>query len=209
MTNGPGQVDPQGRSDADPDAAAVVAAQSGDRAALAALLRRHESQLFAMCVRMVGDRETARDLTQDAMVRVIEALDRFDGRARFSTWATRIAINLCLSHLRKQKLRRHPSLDAPLDPTSQKPSWTQTRQTTEPGPAGSVEHREELVRLEAAMAELDAEQRTILVLRDVRDLDYRQIAETLEVAVGTVKSRLFRARSALREAMERLEERGE
>lgn len=189
--------------------ALVADAQRGDRDALAALLHAHEAQIFATCVRMLGDREQARDLTQDTMVRLIEALDGFDGRARFATWMTRIAMNVCLSHLRKQRLRRHASLDASPSRGSERSTpapGTTLEQGREPHGASRVELSDDTARLRRALGRLDPDARAILILRDMRGLDYRQIAETLDVALGTVKSRIFRARAALREAMERLEE---
>lgn len=194
------------------DAALVQAAREGDRDALTTLLRTHESQLFAICMRMVGHRESARDLTQEAMIRIIEGLHTFDGRARFSTWMTRVTMNLCVSHLRKEKLRRHASLDGTTGPRSgfgqgeeSRSTWGQSLQSGEPSPDGCVERTETLALLDEALALLDPEQRSILILRDVQGLDYRQIADALDVVVGTVKSRLFRARAALREQLEGLD----
>ncbi len=196
-----------GRSDV--DAALVQRAERGDQAALAELLTRHQDRTYAMCLRMLGDRERARDVAQDAMVRVIESLSTFDGRAAFGTWMTRITINLCLSHLRREKLRRHASLNAPgaTRPGADEeaaPVWAGLSSQAEPDVISGVSSDERRRRLSAALLTLEPEQRAILILRDVRGLDYRQIGEALGVAVGTVKSRLFRARAALREAMERL-----
>jgi len=172
------------------------------RAALERLLTRHERQLYATCRRMVRDHETARDLAQDTLVRVIGAIDSFDGRARFTTWMTQIAINVCISYLRKQKHRRGPSLDSAIgdgDPPRNR------LESTEPPPARRVELDDDLNRVDRAMQALSGEQRAILVLRDVRGFEYREIAEALHLPVGTVKSRLFRARQALREEVEALE----
>ncbi len=207
----PHEIDPPERGDPaeesqDPDRVdelLVAAAQQGDQAALGELLQRHDRLIFAVSLRMLGDREVARDLSQACMLRVIENLHQFDGRARFSTWLTRVTMNLCLSHLRKERLRRHASLDAGGSGEEGPSLSAQREQIREPGPAGGVEEEEQFGRLEGAMSRLDAEQRAILILRDVRGLDYKQIAEVLDVAVGTVKSRLFRARTALREEMER------
>ena len=189
----------------DPDAALIARARSGDREALGALLTGHEGMLFAVCLRTLGNRETARDITQDALVKAI--------RSRFSTWVTRIAINACLSHLRKQRLRKHASLDAPAGPGSGRGGragrsghagqrMSQSLRGREPEPGSRIESAETLECLDRAMAGIDPDQRVLLSLRDVRGLDYARIADVLGVPVGTVKSRLFRARAALREAME-------
>lgn len=206
------------------DEALVRLAQGGDRDALAALLTRSQDRIFAVCLRMVGGgQETARDLAQDAMVKIIHGLASFDGRASFATWMTRVVMNLCLSHLRGQKLRRHVSLDAPVNGAEEgsgggkTPLWAVTADprslgrdsgTTgaisgwEPDAPAGVQRREDFERLQRCLQRLDPDQRAILILRDVRDLDYAQIADVLEIAVGTVKSRLFRARAALRELIE-------
>ena len=201
---------PHARLDAS-DESLIEAHRAGDGGALPELLTRHQGRLFAICLRMVGDHDRARDLVQDAMVKLIEGLPGFDGRASFTTWMTRVTMNMCLSNLRRERLRRHASLDAPAGAASDgyaPPVWATREQPREPGAEDSVQQAEELQRLELAMASLEPEQRAILVLRDVRGLDYRQIADVIEVAVGTVKSRLFRARAALREAMQRLEDSG-
>ncbi len=185
--------------------------------AMGDLLTKHEAMLFAVCLRTLGDRETARDITQDALVKAIQALDSFDGRSRFSTWVTRIAINACLSHLRKQRLRKHASLDAPAGRGSGQgagadfsgSSIVQTLAGREPEPGLRIESDETLECLDRAMAQIDPDQRVLLSLRDVRGLDYSRIADALGVPVGTVKSRLFRARAALREAMEEAQSEGQ
>lgn len=192
------------------------AIQSGQTQAWSALLSRYQDRLFGVCFRMVNDRELAADLTQDAMVRIIEGLSTYDGRSKLSTWMIRVTMNVCLSKMRSEKLRRHASLDAPGAGLSgsrggaglagrEGQSIAQRLPESadrEPDGATSVQ-REELRRsVAAALLRLSPEQRSILVLRDSRDLDYEQIAEVLDIPVGTVKSRLFRARSALRDALE-------
>ena len=191
----------------DPEEAALIAAaQGGDRDALDRLLRRHADAIFATCMRMVGDAERARDLSQDAMVRLIEALHSYDGRAKFSTWMTRVVMNLCITHHRRERLRRHASLNVSGgsggDDSGTLPGWARLEQETEQSPGSSVEQTEMFRRLRIAMDRLDADARAILVLRDVRGFDYAQIGEVLDVPVGTVKSRIFRARAALRDFME-------
>lgn len=179
------------------------------------LFLRYQDRLFTICFRMVPNRETATDLTQDAFVKLLSGLDSYDGRSKLSTWIFRVTMNICLSHLRAAKLRKHASLDA-LSPSLSRgvapssygnmgdlgnhPSWI--GQQTELQPEQGVEHQQRRLRVAAALSALDAEQRAILVLRDVQGLEYDQIAAVLEVAVGTVKSRLFRARAALRIELE-------
>jgi RNA polymerase sigma-70 factor (ECF subfamily) len=181
----------------------VLEAQRGDRKSLERLLSMHADAIFATCLRMTGRPETARDLAQDAMVRLIESLDSYDGRAKFSTWMTRVVINLCITHQRRMKLRRHASLDAPMGEDGG-PGWSVREQGREPNAEARVEQGEMIARLRIAMDRIEPDARAILVLRDVRGFDYAQIGEVLDVPVGTVKSRIFRARSALRQQMEAL-----
>lgn len=180
---------------------------AGDPGALEDLLTAYQDRLFAVCFRMVGDAELARDLTQDAMVKIIQGIDRFSGRSKLSTWMIRVTMNVCLTELRRLKLRRHASLDRPLRDRNadEGPSHASSLPEHEPGPPSSVEQRELTERLSTAMRLIGNDQRALLILRDLQSLDYRQIAELLDVPVGTVKSRLFRARVALREQMEALE----
>lgn len=170
-----------------------------DRSAWDELLRHHQDRLFGLCLRMVG-REAAADLTQDSMVKILQGLDSYDGRSQLSTWMFRIAMNTCLSWLRGQKLRRHKALEQN-SAESVRSLGTQGG-GGELSPASGVQEDERRVAVSLALAELPDDQRAILVLRDVQGLEYDQIAEVLEVPGGTVKSRLFRARLALRELVE-------
>ncbi|MBX3387873.1 MAG: sigma-70 family RNA polymerase sigma factor [Phycisphaeraceae bacterium] len=188
------------------DARLSAAARRGDTRALASLIERHQVRVYRMCLRVTGDEDAAAEATQDALLRAVRAISTFDDRAQFSTWITRIAINACLSRARSEKLRRHRGLDAPIGGFSAVSGQTQTLgnslPTGEQTPARRVQQDEDRARVLEALAVLDVEARTILLLRDGHDLEYDQIAEMLGVAIGTVKSRLFRARVALREAME-------
>ncbi len=183
------------------DQALVAAIRSGDPRAWSLLIARYQDRLFAVCLRMVGDRDAAADLTQDAFVKIIQGLGSYDGRSKLSTWLIRVTMNTCLSWKRSQKLRRHASLDG-VEGAADGLAGGGGMRWREPGPGQGVELSEQYARVAAALAGLNAEQRSILVLRDVQGLDYDQIAQVLDIAVGTVKSRLFRARLALREAVE-------
>lgn len=188
----------------------VQAIQRGDTGAWSELLTRYQDRLFGVCLRMVGDRERAGDYAQDAMVRIIEGLATYDGRSKLSTWMIRVTMNVCFSKMRSEKLRRHASLDAMgngQDRSRPRPAAERAPdlEEREPTPASRVEMEDLRRRLAEGLLRISPEQRAILVLRDSRGLDYEQIAEVLDVPVGTVKSRLFRARAALREELERFE----
>lgn len=211
------------------DAQLVVAAHAGDQGAVVGLLERYQDRLFGVFLRMLGTdrfaRQTATDLCQDAMVRLVQGLGGFDRRSKFSTWAIRVAMNVCLTHLRSQRLRQTVSLDTPANPRSggadspvlgaeraflgsKAGSVRNSAETPADGElsGGSrVEHEERRAMVASALDALDSRDRAIVILRDVQGLEYEQIAEILGVPLGTVKSRLFRARVALRERVQELE----
>jgi RNA polymerase sigma-70 factor (ECF subfamily) len=166
----------------------VAAAQAGDRRALDTLLRRHYDRVHAVCRRIAGSSRDADDAAQEAMISIVRGLPRFDGRAQFSTWVYRIATNAALDELRRRK--RRPALHVvgderePVEPTDP----LADREVT-----GVVDR----MAIDAALDELPEEFRAAVVLRDVADLDYAEIAAALGVPVGTVKSRIARGRGQL------------
>jgi RNA polymerase sigma-70 factor (ECF subfamily) len=170
----------------------VAAAQSGDRAALESLLRRHYDRVHAVCRRIAGSSRDADDAAQEAMISIVRGLPRFDGRAQFSTWVYRIATNAALDELRRR--RRRPTLVA-VDDEGHQPD------AVDPLAERTVEAGADRLSIDAALAELPEDFRVAVVLRDVGDLDYAEIAEALGVPVGTVKSRIARGRSQLAAAL--------
>jgi len=199
---------------AEPDEKKLLAsARRGDTEALGLLLEGQRDRLFNVCLRMVSHRDDAAELTQDTLLRVVERLDQFEGKAKLSTWMTRIAMNLSISHLRKRKVRRSTSLDQPMTGTSagDGDQAVALRQLLEDprelSPGRRVETGDMLEHLENAVSGLDEEFRAVIVLRDFEEMDYQSMAQVLDVPVGTVKSRLFRARLALRGAMQGLDAR--
>ena len=159
-----------------------------------------QPRIWSVCWRMVRHAEDATDLAQDVLIKVMQGLPGFDGRSKLSTWIIRITMNCCLSHLRKQKLRRHASLDAPRGPEGG--TRADRLQDVEPGPVQDVQRRDQHRALQEALLELDVEQRLLLLLRDAHGVEYAQLAEVYGVPIGTIKSRLFRARAALRTLLE-------
>lgn len=177
--------------------------------ALSELLSAYQRRIYSVCIRLVRKPEDAADLTQDVLMKVIENLSDYDGRSKLSTWIIRVAMNASLSHLRRAKTRETKSLDAPNNSrTDPETSPGQPRQAAlasrEPSPAQHVEQDQHRALVLQALESLDAETMAILVLRDMQDMDYLQLAEALDVPLGTVKSRLFRARAAFRQALESL-----
>jgi RNA polymerase sigma-70 factor (ECF subfamily) len=170
----------------------VAAARRGDRVALDTLLRRHYGRIHAVCRRIAGTTRDADDAAQEAMIRIVRALDRFDGRASFATWTFRIATNTALDELRKRG--RRPQLH--LAPGAGDDSRAEPEQADEHAQR-HVEGVADRMAIEGALAELPEEFRVPVVMRDVGDLDYAEIAEALGVPIGTVKSRIARGRRML------------
>jgi RNA polymerase sigma-70 factor (ECF subfamily) len=172
----------------DPDGDLLAKVGGGDRRALEDLLRRHQPRLWALCRRMTGSDADADDATQEALISIVRALPRFDGRSRFSTWAYRIAVNASLDELRRRRRRPEPGLPGDHDV----PGGAEPEATT-PDPAGAAL----AVDVDAALRRLPPEFRAPVVLRDLCGLDYAEIAEVLGVPPGTVRSRISRGRAAL------------
>jgi RNA polymerase sigma-70 factor (ECF subfamily) len=186
--------------------ALVSRVRAGEARAWSEFVKLYQDRIYGICYGMVRNRDLADDLTQDAFLKVIKGLHSFDGRSKFSTWVYRVVTNVCLSKLRSEKIRRHASLegmtasgDGSGDALTAAEGFEQVR---EQNPSKRVQHDEDADLVLEALSTLEPDQRAVLLLCDCRGLPYEQIAEVLGVAVGTVKSRLFRARGALREAVE-------
>lgn len=164
----------------------VAAARNGDAAAMNELLGRHYDRVHAVCRRIAGATRDADDAAQETMIRVVRHLDKFDGRSSFGTWVYRIATNTSLDELRKR--RRRPHLQVMSDDRDA------TAEIADPMADREVEATVDRSAIDEALATLPEDFRTPLVMRDVADLDYDEIAHTLGVPVGTVKSRIARGR---------------
>lgn len=170
--------------------------RAGEPAAQSELVARYQDRVYNTCLRMCGNAADAEDYAQDAFVKALTSLDRFDGRSRFYTWLFRIAVNLVLSGRRRAAtVRMHGMNEGETGSTSR-------LATTDAPVMAQAAQREEHAMVLAALNELDDDARAIVVLRDVESLDYAEIAEILNIAPGTVKSRLHRARMALREKLQ-------
>ncbi len=170
------------------DPALVSAAQDGDGAAMDALLRRHHDRIHAVCRRLAGNDADALDATQEALIAIVRGIGRFDGRAAFSTWAYRVATNACLDELRRRKRRPVPGLPEGLGTRGPDVGAT---------PAVGIELLPDRLAVDDALAQLTEEFRAPVVLRDLCDMDYAEIAETLGIPAGTVRSRIARGRAQL------------
>jgi len=173
------------------DETLVAAAQAGDTKALDALLRRHHDRVYALCRRLAGNDSDALDATQEALIAVVKGIDRFDGRARFGTWVYRVATNACLDELRRRGRR-------PLPVDDEQYRWDDRADPRLPPVDGSVTDR---LAVDEALQAIAPDFRACVVLRDLCDLDYAEIAEVLDLRPGTVRSRISRGRSALAQVL--------
>lgn len=182
-----------------PDDELVRLCQAGDRLAFGELVRRHQDRTYGLCLRWLGDPVVAEDVAQDVFVRAWRALPRFRGDARFDTWLRRIAVNACRNRRQYRWRRghgRHVSLDARAE-DDERPDLQLVHGGR--GPDAATHVRQAGDALQAALARLDEDMRAVVLLRDLEDLDYEEIAELIGVPRGTVKSRLHRARARLAE----------
>lgn len=165
--------------------------RAGDDAAFTALVQRHQQRVYTVCLRVLGDTESAGDVAQETFLTVLRKLEGFRGEAAFTTWLYRVTMNACYDELRRA--RRRPLLHVTPEEGPDR----------EPGPP-IADHADEVggtIDAAAALASIQEEFRIAVVLADVHDLPYDLIAEILDVPVGTVKSRVHRGRTALARAM--------
>jgi|SRR5947209_4770042 len=174
-----------------PDEKLVRQSQRGDMVAFEELVLRHRDKIFARAFSMMRNEEEAVDLSQEAWVKGWQRLKQFQGDSSFLTWMTRIVINLCLDQLRKQKRHRAESIEM-----MEEESGGVERQmpVVEVNPTAGLERAELRQRIDKAMAQLSVEHRTVLILHQFEELEYKEIAKRMQCSIGTVMSRLFYAR---------------
>lgn len=178
----------------DPDRGLIHRVLDGDRSAFNELVVKYRNRVMGLVVRMLGDRTEAEDVAQDVFVKAYRGLNGFHGEALFSTWLYRIAANSCMNHRKRPKRERYLPAD---DPVLSPPDFASN-------PHVVVEERQLKLLIEQAIQDLSEEQRVVLILRDIEGLSYEAIADTLGLELGTVRSRLHRARMALQERVKRL-----
>jgi RNA polymerase sigma-70 factor (ECF subfamily) len=192
------------RAEAEEDRALIEAAQSGDSRAFRKLVERHQRRAFAIAFAMVRDENDAKDLVQEAFIRVYRGLDRFEGGSRFFTWFYRILTNLAIDLMRKPGRREreieHDDNRTALDAADEADFPFISR--IEGGEPLDVVHRRELAeRLEAALEALPAYHRGVVLMREVEGMSYEEMAAAMNVSKGTIMSRLFHARQKLQRAL--------
>lgn len=173
----------------------------GATSAFGELVRRHQERLFHSVYRMVDNAEDARDVVQEAFLSAYQSLDSFKGDSLFFTWLYRIAVNTAISMKRKQRVVL--SIDGGRDG---EPTVDPTDPSEESQPGHALEQAEQERRVQLALSRLSPEHRAVLVMKDMEGQKYEDMAEVLDVPIGTIRSRLHRARLELREILEQDEE---
>jgi RNA polymerase sigma-70 factor (ECF subfamily) len=169
--------------DSPDDRALVERYARGDGRAFDEIMQRYEHRVYAIALRMTGNPEDARDAMQDAFISALRALRSFRGDAQLSTWIHRVAVNASLDVIRRRSRRQSRSLEEAHDHASE-----------EPGPDEAAARASRAAEVHRALQRISGEHRAVLVLHDLQDLDYAETAAALDIPVGTVKSRLHRAR---------------
>lgn len=187
------------------DSELVSAFKEGDRSAYEEIVRRYQDKVYSLSLRWMRDEQIAREVSQDAFLALYRALPGFRGDAKLSTWIYRVVVNHCKNR-KLYRRRRQTDQHEPLEGRrAASDDDVPARQLAHDGPAtdAAVHQSEAEVLVREALETLDEEQRAIIIMRDVEDLDYGEIAEVLGVARGTVKSRLHRARGQLAKVLSR------
>jgi len=177
------------------DRALVERYAGGDGRAFDEIMQRYEHRVYAIALRMCGNPEDARDAMQDAFISALRALRSFRGDAQLSTWIHRVAVNASLDVLRKRTRRQGRSIEE-----------AHERPSTDPGPDEEAARASRAAEVHGALQKVSAEHRAVLVLHDLQDLDYAEVAAALDIPVGTVKSRLHRARLEMAQILGHLRE---
>lgn len=177
----------------------VERAQKGDETAFEVLVTDNEKRIYNLCRRLTGNPEDAAELTQEAFLNAWRGLSRFQGESSFSTWLYRLASNACIDFLRKEKRRQNLSMTVSLDDEEE------ARQVELPderyAPERELERTEVRQAVAAGLERLTPEHRQVLVMREINGLSYAEIGAVLGLEEGTVKSRIARARNALRKVL--------
>ncbi len=174
----------------------------GDQLAWETIVRQHWRKVFNVAYKFVGKHDEAEDLTQDIFLKIFKSLETFDRRANFQTWLISVSRNLCIDHYRSVRKERE-TIDRDVDPGDLSPA------SHEVSPYAALEQRDRVVLLKGALEQLPETLRTAVLLRDIQELSYQEIATRLRLPEGTVKSRINRGRSELARQIRRLREKSE
>jgi RNA polymerase sigma-70 factor (ECF subfamily) len=169
----------------------------GDQLAWDAIVRQYRRKVFNVAYKFVGRHDEAEDLTQDVFLKIFKSLGTFDRRANFQTWLISVSRNLCIDHYRSVRQERQ-AIDHQVDPNALSPA------AHEPGPIAALEQQDRVVLLREALAALPESLRKAVLMRDIQELTYQEIADRLGLPEGTVKSRINRGRTELARQIRRM-----
>jgi len=188
------------RREAKVDRALVEKAQKGDRDAFRQLVQRHQRRAFAIAIGVVRDEDDAREIVQEAFLRVHKALDKFEGSSSFFTWLYRIVKNLSIDFMRKPARREAELFDDP-KVADDAEAFPFVSKVDGADPLDGVRRKEIAARIQAALDDLPPYHRSVIIMREVEGMSYQQMAEAMEVSKGTIMSRLYHARQKLQKAL--------
>jgi len=169
----------------------------GDELAWESIVQQYRRKVFNVAYKFVGRHEEAEDLTQDIFIKIFKSLGTFDRRANFQTWLISVSRNLCIDHYRSVRQERQ-AIDRQIDPNELSPV------AHEPGPIAAIEQQDRVLLLREALAALPESLRKAVLMRDIQELTYQEIADKLHLPEGTVKSRINRGRTELARQIRRL-----
>ena len=186
------------------EAMLIKQCRRGDSAAMERLILKYQNRIYNTILKMCANTDDAAELTQDVFVKVIESIDRFDGRSSFYTWIFRIAVNLTLNYCKRSVKLGTRSIDADDERNPEAKGFLKEILCDNklPEPAVIAQNKELCDAVVQSLMNLDDIHRAVIILRDIEGMDYAQIAQVLDIELGTVKSRLSRARNNLREILE-------
>jgi RNA polymerase sigma-70 factor (ECF subfamily) len=162
----------------------------GDQNAWELIVRQYWRKVFNIAYKFVGKHDEAEDLTQEIFIKIFKSLSSFDRRANFQTWLISVSRNLCIDHYRSVRKERE-TIDRQVDPNQLTPA------STDPGPMAALEQRDRVTLLRQALGQLPDTLRTAVLMRDIQEMSYQEIADKLGLPEGTVKSRINRGRTEL------------
>lgn len=172
-------------------------AKKGSKEAFEEIVKEYQNKIYTLCYRYAGNYEDARDLAQEVFIKVYRNIGKFEGRSSFSTWIYQVAGNTCKDYLRKNKNKSEFSLDEEVF-NKDEDAFTPQVLKDENTPETQYEEKEKISLLKDAVNRLNPEYKMVIIMREFQDLSYEEIARQTNTSVGTVKSRLSRGRSMLK-----------
>ena len=185
----------------------VEKARKGDMSAFEQLILNHEKIVYNVALRMFNNIEDAKDIAQEVFIKAFRSIENFDGRSSFSTWIYRIAMNTCIDETRKRKGKASVSLEEEM--SDEDGSWKQQYADDGDTPEESMLRQEGQHEIMRALERISPDHKLVIVLRDIQGLSYDEIAEITDLTLGTVKSRISRARLQLKQELLEIRERND